>query len=137
MKTIDATDGKRDTETTPSSLIPLWLQVMIGIVLGVLIGIFFPHPAVLLKPLGDGFIKLIRMTLAPIVFGTVVVGIARMGDLKEAGRVGAKALVYFEIVSTLALLFGLVAANLLQPGRGMNIDATKLDPSTISTYTAN
>jgi aerobic C4-dicarboxylate transport protein len=119
------------------TLIPLWLQVAIGIVLGVLAGAFFPHAAITLKPLGDGFIKLIRMTLAPIIFGTVVVGIARMGDLKEAGRVGAKALVYFEVVSTVALLLGLVAANLLQPGRGMNIDAAKLDPSAISAYTAS
>jgi aerobic C4-dicarboxylate transport protein len=116
---------------------PLWLQVAIGIALGVLIGALFPHAAITLKPLGDGFIKLIRMTLAPIVFGTVVVGIARMGDLKEAGRVGAKALVYFEIVSTLALLFGLAAANLLQPGRGMNIDAAQLDPSAIASYAAS
>src|ERR1700685_1793719 len=116
---------------------PLWLQVAIGIALGVLIGALFPHAAITLKPLGDGFIKLSRMTLAPIVFGTVLVGIARMGDLKEAGRVGAKALVYFEVVSTVALLLGLVAANLLQPGRGMNIDAAKLDPSAISTYTAS
>ena len=84
---------------------PLWVQVAIGIVLGVLAGVLFPHAAVTLKPLGDGFIKLIRMILPPIVFATVVVGIARMGDLKEAGRVGAKALVYFEIVSTLALLW--------------------------------
>jgi aerobic C4-dicarboxylate transport protein len=119
------------------TLIPLWLQVAIGIVLGVLAGAFFPHAAITLKPLGDGFIKLIRMTLAPIIFGTVVVGIARMGDLKEAGRVGAKALVYFEVVSTVALLLGLVAANVLQPGRGMNIDAAKLDPSTIAGYTAS
>ena len=119
------------------TLIPLWLQVTIGIVLGVLAGAFFPHAAITLKPLGDGFIKLIRMTLAPIIFGTVVVGIARMGDLKEAGRVGAKALVYFEVVSTVALLLGLVAADLLQPGRGMNIDAAKLDPSAIAGYTAS
>src|ERR1700722_15390599 len=119
------------------TLIPLWLQVAIGIVLGVLAGAFFPHAAITLKPLSDGFIKLIRMTLAPIIFGTVVVGIARMGDLKEAGRVGAKALVYFEVVSTVALLLGSLAANLLQPGRGMNIDAAKLDSSAISTYTAS
>src|SRR5271169_2395791 len=103
-------------------LIPLWLQVAIGIVLGVLVGVFFPHAAITLKPLGDGFIKLIRMTLAPIIFGTVVVGIARMGDLKEAGRVGAKALVYFEVVSTVSLIMGLVAVDFLQPGHGMNID---------------
>src|ERR1700679_2186010 len=119
------------------TLIPLWLQVAIGIVLGVLAGVFFPHAAITLRPLGDGFIKLIRMTLAPIIFGTVVVGIARMGDLKEAGRVGAKALVYFEVVSTVALLFGLAAANLLQPGRGMNIDAAQLDPSAIESYAAS
>ncbi len=117
------------------SLGPLWLQVLVGIVLGVAIGIFFPHTAVALKPLGDGFIKLIRMTLAPIIFATVVVGIARMGDLKEVGRVGAKALIYFEVVSTIALLLGVVAADVLHPGRGMNINAASLDTSAISTYT--
>src|SRR6202789_1498975 len=89
---------------------PLWLQVMVGIALGVAIGAVFPHTGVALKPLSDGFIKLIRMTLAPIIFATVVVGIARMGDLKEVGRVGAKALIYFEVVSTFALLLGLIAA---------------------------
>src|ERR1700761_3605424 len=119
-----------------SPRVPLWLQVVIGIALGVLLGALFPHAATRLKPLGDGFVRLIRMTLAPIVFGTVVAGIARMGDLKEAGRVGAKALIYFEIVSTLALLFGLAAADLLQPGRGMNIDAAKLDPAASSSYAA-
>jgi aerobic C4-dicarboxylate transport protein len=115
---------------------PLWLQVMVGIVLGVAAGIVFPHTAVALKPLGDGFVKLIRMTLAPIIFATVVVGIARMGDMREVGRVGAKALIYFEVVSTLALLMGLVAANVLRPGVGMNIDAAKLDPTSIASYTA-
>jgi Na+/H+-dicarboxylate symporter len=115
---------------------PLWLQVMVGIVLGVAIGMLFPHTAVALKPLGDGFVKLIRMTLAPIIFATVVVGIARMGDMREVGRVGAKALIYFEVVSTLALLMGLVAANVLHPGTGMNIDAARLDPTSIASYTA-
>ncbi len=115
---------------------PLWLQVMIGIALGVVIGTLFPHTAVILKPLGDGFIKLIRMTLAPIIFATVVVGIARMGDIREVGRVGAKALIYFEVVSTVALLFGLVAVNVLHPGSGMNVDAAKLDPTSITSYTA-
>src|ERR1700761_4628602 len=84
----------------------LWLYVMSGILLGIVFGILAPHSAVALKPLGDGFIKLIRMTLAPIIFATVVVGIARMGDIKEVGRVGIKALLYFEVVSTLALLIG-------------------------------
>jgi len=116
---------------------PLWLQVMVGILLGIAIGALFPHAAVALKPLGDGFVKLIRMTLAPIIFATVVVGIAKMGDLREVGRVGAKALIYFEVVSTFALLLGLVAANVLGPGKGMNIDAAMLDSSAISSYTAS
>src|SRR5580704_12484164 len=113
---------------------PLWLQVMLGILFGIVIGVFFPHFAVSLKPLGDGFVKLIRMTLAPIIFATVVVGIARMGDLREVGRVGVKALFYFEIVSSFALLLGLVATNVLQPGKGTNIDAASLDSSAISSY---
>lgn len=113
---------------------PLWLQVMVGILLGVAMGMIFPRAAVAMKPLGDGFVKLIRMTLAPIIFATVVVGIARMGDIREVGRVGAKALIYFEVVSSLALLLGLVAANVLHPGNGMNIDAAKLDPTSIASY---
>jgi aerobic C4-dicarboxylate transport protein len=116
---------------------PLWLQVMVGILLGIAIGVLFPHAAVALKPLGDGFVKLIRMTLAPIIFATVVGGIAKMGDLREVGRVGAKALIYFEVVSTFALLLGLVAANVLGPGKGMNIDAAMLDSSAISSYTVS
>jgi Na+/H+-dicarboxylate symporter len=110
---------------------------MVGILLGIAIGVLSPHAAVALKPLGDGFVKLIRMTLAPIIFATVVVGIAKMGDLREVGRVGAKALIYFEVVSTFALLLGLVAANVLQPGKGMHIDAATLDSSAISSYTAS
>ena len=116
---------------------PLWLWVLIGILLGVVVGVLFPHSGAALKPLGDGFVKLIRMTLAPIIFGSVVVGIAKMGDLKEVGRVGAKALLYFEVVSTISLLLGLLAVDVLQPGRGMNIDAATLDPSAISSYTTS
>src|SRR5260370_41183692 len=127
----------RPSATRRPLLGPLWLQVLAGILLGIAVGVFFPHTAVALKPLGDGFVKLIRMTLAPIIFATVVVGIARMGDLKEVGRVGAKALVYFEVVSTLALLMGLVAADVFKPGRGMNIDAATLDPTSIAAYTVN
>ncbi|HEV2275529.1 MAG TPA: C4-dicarboxylate transporter DctA [Acidobacteriaceae bacterium] len=114
----------------------LWLQVLIAILAGIAVGILFPHGGVALKPLGDGFIKLIRMTLAPIIFATVVVGIARMGDLKEVGRVGAKALLYFEAVSSLSLLLGLVAVDLLRPGRGMNIDPAALDAHAIAGYTS-
>jgi aerobic C4-dicarboxylate transport protein len=133
----DAAAEERGAVKSRPLLGPLWLQVAVGIAIGVLVGVKFPHAAVALKPLGDGFVKLIRMTLAPIIFGTVVVGIARMGDLKEVGRVGAKALIYFEVMSTLALLMGLVAADVLQPGKGMNIDAAKLDSSGIASYTAS
>jgi len=120
-----------------SLLPPLWLQVLIGIAIGITVGFLYPHFAVAMKPFGDAFVKLIRMTLAPIIFATVVVGIARMGDLKEVGRVGAKALLYFEVVSTISLILGLIAINLLKPGKGMNIDAAALDPSAISTFTAS
>lgn len=130
-----------DAIPTPSArrsrLGPLWVQVLVGILLGIAIGAVFPHFGVALKPFGDAFIKLIRMTLPPIIFVTVVIGIARMGDIREVGRVGVKAILYFEIVSTAALLFGVVAADLLHPGRGMNIDAAKLDPSSVANFTAN
>jgi aerobic C4-dicarboxylate transport protein len=125
------------TSRRRSLLGPLWIQVLVGIMLGIAAGIFFPHIAVALKPLGDGFVKLIRMTLAPIIFASVVVGIARMGDLKEIGRVGAKALLYFEAVSSLSLLLGLLAVNLLHPGRGMNIDAATLDSHALSSYASS
>lgn len=134
--TVDNPEKQRSTSGRRSWLGPLWLQVLIGILLGIGLGALFPHSAVALKPLGDGFIKLIRMTLAPIIFATIVVGIARMGDLKEVGRVGAKALIYFEVVSTLALLFGLIAVDVLRPGSGMNINAAALDATAISNYTA-
>jgi Na+/H+-dicarboxylate symporter len=123
--------------TRRSPLGPLWLQVLIAIAVGILAGVFFPPQAIALKPLGDGFVRLIRMTLAPVIFGSVVVGIAGMGDLKEVGRVGAKALLYFEVVSTISLLMGLVAVNLLHPGRGMNIDPATLDVQGIASYTAS
>ncbi len=114
----------------------LYFQVILATVLGVVVGFFFPHFGATLKPLGDAFIKLIRMLLAPIIFGTVVVGIAKMGNLKEVGRVGLKSLVYFEAVSSLALIIGLVLVNVLRPGVGMNIDVTKLDPKEIASYTS-
>ena len=133
--TVESTEKLSSTPRGRSWLGPLWVQVLVGILLGIGVGVVFPHGAVALKPLGDGFIKLIRMTLAPIIFATVVVGIARMGDLKEVGRVGAKALIYFEVVSTLALIIGLIAVDVLQPGKGMNINAAALDATAISSYT--
>jgi DAACS family dicarboxylate/amino acid:cation (Na+ or H+) symporter/aerobic C4-dicarboxylate transport protein len=110
------------------------VQVLIGIVIGILVGHFNPDFGAQMKPLGDLFIKLIRMMLAPIIFASVVVGIARMNDIHEAGRVGFKALVYFEVVSTFALGIGLVIVNVLKPGAGMNIDPSQIDGSAIASY---
>ena len=114
----------------------LYFRVLVGIVAGVLVGFLFPVFAQSLKPLGDGFIKLIRMMIAPIIFLTVVVGIANIGDSRRLGRVAAKSLIYFEVVSTLALGIGLGVATLFHPGRGMNIDPHSLDTKSISQYTA-
>jgi DAACS family dicarboxylate/amino acid:cation (Na+ or H+) symporter/aerobic C4-dicarboxylate transport protein len=113
----------------------LYIQVLIGIVAGIVLGHYAPDIGSQLKPLGDLFIKLIKMLLAPIIFASVVVGIARMNNIKEAGRVGAKAVLYFEIVSTIALVIGLVVVNIFKPGKGMNIDPTQIDISAIKTYT--
>src|ERR1041384_660765 len=105
----------------------LYVQVLIAVAFGILIGWRFPDTGAKLKPLGDGFIKLIKMVIAPIIFCTVVHGIASMSDLKKLGRVGVKTLVYFEVVSTFALFIGLVVVNVLKPGAGFNIDARTLD----------
>ena len=114
----------------------LYVQVLIGLVAGVALGHFYPTVGADMKPLGDGFIKLIKMLLAPVIFATIVVGIARMGDLKEVGKVGAKALVYFEVLSTLALVVGLVVVNIVKPGAGMNVDPATLDGKSIEMYTS-
>jgi len=114
----------------------LYVQVLIGMAIGIVIGVVAPGWGSALKPLADAFIKLIKMLLAPIVFGTVAVGIARMGDLKEVGRLGLKALVYFEVMSTIALLVGLVVGHVVQPGRGMNVDAAALDTQSVANYAA-
>ncbi|MCD5977754.1 C4-dicarboxylate transporter DctA [Pseudomonas phytophila] len=113
----------------------LYVQVLIGIVIGGAIGFFLPDIGAKLQPLADGFIKLIKMLLAPIIFGTVVVGIAKMGSIKEVGRIGGKALIYFEVLSTLALVIGLVVVNVLKPGVGMNIDVNSLNASAVNGYT--
>ena len=114
----------------------LYIQVLIAIAIGILIGHFYPNTGKALKPLGDGFISLIKMMIAPIIFCTVVHGISSMGDLKKVGRVGVKTLLYFECVSTLALVIGLIVGNLLQPGHGFNIDPTTIDPNSVATYVA-
>jgi len=112
----------------------LYFQVLTAISIGVLLGHFYPETGAAMKPLGDGFIKLIKMIIAPIIFCTVVTGIAGMEDMKKVGRVGAKALLYFEIVSTLALAIGLLVVSVIQPGVGMNADVSKLDTRALSTY---
>ena len=112
----------------------LYVQVLIAIVLGIIVGHFFSKTGTALKPLGDAFISLIKMMIAPVIFCTVVHGIASMRDLGKVGRVGLKALVYFELVSTLALAIGLVVGELVHPGSGFNIDAASLDPKSVSGY---
>ena len=113
----------------------LYVQVIAAIIVGVLLGHFFPEVGAAMKPLGDGFIKLIKMMIAPIIFCTVVVGIAGMEDMKKVGKTGGLALLYFEIVSTIALIVGLIIVNVVKPGAGMNIDPASLDANAIAQYT--
>ncbi|MCR5881113.1 dicarboxylate/amino acid:cation symporter [Phenylobacterium sp. J367] len=112
----------------------LYVQVLIGVALGILVGFLWPTFGAGLKPLGDAFIKLVKLVIAPVIFCTVAAGIARMSDIKTFGRVGGKALIYFEIVSTLALVVGLIVGRVIQPGRGFNIDPATLDPSVAAGY---
>ena len=114
----------------------LYFQVLIGIAAGVLLGFLAPERGAAMRPLGDGFIKLVRMLIAPIVFCTIAVGIAHIGSLKEVGRVGLRAFVYFEVVSTLALIIGLIVVNTLQPGSGLNVTAAAEDVKAAAAYGA-
>ena len=114
----------------------LYAQVLVAVVAGALIGYLWPEAGVALKPLGDGFIRLIKMLIGPIVFCTVVLGISGMEDLKKVGRTGGLALVYFEVVSTIALLIGLVVVNVVRPGAGMHVDPATLDTSAVAQYTS-
>ncbi len=113
----------------------LYFQVIVGIILGVLLGAFYPSLGEQMKPLGDAFIKLIKMIIAPIIFFTVVVGIAGIGDMKKLGRVGLKALLYFEVVSTVALILGLIVVRFFQPGAGINATPESLNTASIANYT--
>ena len=112
----------------------LWLWVLIGMMLGIALGMAKPSTAAAMGPLGDAFIKLIRMLIAPIIFCTVVTGIAHMADMARVGRVAVKAIVYFEVMTTIALIIGLLAVNILQPGTGMNVDVSKLSTSVVAPY---
>src|ERR1700745_448307 len=109
-------------------------QVLLAIAAGILIGHYFSDLGVALKPLGDGFISLIKMMIGAVIFCTVVHGIGSMRDLKKVGRVGVKTLFYFEAVSTLALAIGIIVGEVLKPGKGFNIDPTTLDPALVSNY---
>ncbi|BBA41073.1 MULTISPECIES: C4-dicarboxylate transporter DctA [Burkholderia] len=115
----------------------LFGRVVVALILGIALGAFFPHFAESLRPLGDGFLKLIKMVIGPIVFCVVVSGMANAGDLKKVGRVGLKAVIYFEIMTTLALGIGLVLAWVTRPGVGMNIDLRSLDASSLASYAKN
>ena len=133
--TAPATDRTTLTAPLPRPFYAqLYVQVLTAIALGIGLGHFYPATGEAMKPLGDGFIKLIKMIIAPIIFVTVVHGIAAMSDMKKVGRVGLKALIYFEIVTTLALAVGLIVANLVQPGAGMNIDAATIDTKDIANF---
>ncbi|HEY6976600.1 MAG TPA: dicarboxylate/amino acid:cation symporter [Chitinophagaceae bacterium] len=112
----------------------LYLQVIVAITIGIALGVWFPDFATQLKPLGDGFIRLIKMMIVPIIFCTIVTGIAGMQNMKTAGRIGLKAIIYFEIVTTLALIIGLVIVNIVQPGKGMNVNPQTLDTSGVQNY---
>lgn len=113
----------------------LYVQVLIGVGAGVALGVWAPDIGSDLKPVGDVFIKLIKMVFAPIMFATAVLGIARMENMKELGRVGVRALIYFEVLSTFALALGLMVVNLVRPGKDMNIDPAHLDTKAIASYT--
>src|SRR3954452_6214272 len=113
----------------------LYLQVLVAVALGALFGYLAPERAAAMKPLGDGFIKLVRMLIAPIVFTTVVVGIAHMGEMKDVGRIGLRALVYFEVMSTVALVIGLIVVTVLQPGAGVGFNPATADTSSVAAYT--
>ncbi|MHA6193541.1 dicarboxylate/amino acid:cation symporter [Pseudomonas wadenswilerensis] len=114
----------------------LYIQVLVAITIGILLGHYYPEVGVSLKPLGDGFVKLIKMVIAPIIFCTVVSGIAGMQSMKSVGKTGGYALLYFEIVSTIALIIGLVVVNVVKPGAGMHIDVSTLNASSVAAYAA-
>ncbi|HHX5418488.1 TPA: cation:dicarboxylate symporter family transporter, partial [Acinetobacter baumannii] len=113
----------------------LFLQVLCALFLGIAVGLAFHDFSLALKPLGDGFISLIKMLIAPIVFCVVVLGIYGANDIKKMGKVGAKTILYFEVVTSIALILGIIVAYVFKPGVGMNIDITHLDAKDLSTYT--
>ncbi|ASS56349.1 dicarboxylate/amino acid:cation symporter [Rhizobium leguminosarum] len=130
---LDAVAGSKGKKPFYSHL---YVQVLVAIAAGILLGHFYPELGTQLKPLGDAFIKLVKMIIAPVIFLTVATGIAGMSDLQKVGRVAGKAMLYFLTFSTLALIIGLIVANVVQPGAGMNIDPASLDPAAVATFAA-
>src|SRR3954468_8103463 len=141
---IAATPRKNDMASAASTATPvsgakpwyrqLWIQVLIAMGLGILLGWIAPDRGAAMQPLGDAFIKAIRMLIAPIIFCTVVHGVTQMADMARVGRVAVKALVYFEVLTTVALVIGLVAVNVLRPGEGMNVDLSKVNTALLDPY---
>jgi aerobic C4-dicarboxylate transport protein len=137
MVNFGAADSGTRAERLSSRRSPfkkLYVQVLIAIAVGILLGAFYPSLAAEMKPISDGFITLIRAVVPPIIFATVAVGIAKMGDIRRVGAVGLRAIIYFEVVSTLALIIGLAVGNLLQPGAGLHIDPAHLDEKAVAGY---
>lgn len=131
-------DGRKRNHMTVPERKPfykvLYVQVLFAILVGIVLGYVAPETGAAMRPLGDGFIKLVRMMITPIIFCVVVTGIAKIGDLRAVGRIGVKALIYFEVVSTLALIIGLVVVNIVQPGVGINADPASLDTAAVAAY---
>ena len=134
MATHDAESARGANARKKRFYATLWGQVLIGVAIGIILGVLRPHTAVAMKPLGDAFIRVISMIITLVIFCTIVTGIAGMGDLKKVGRIGGKALLYFEVVSTIALLLGLVVGNLVQTGAGFNADPAKLNAAAVANY---
>jgi aerobic C4-dicarboxylate transport protein len=134
MATHDAESARGANARKKPFYATLWGQVLIGVAIGIILGYVRPHAAVAMKPLGDAFIRVISMIITLVIFCTIVTGIAGMGDLKKVGRIGGKALLYFEVVSTIALLLGLVVGNLVQTGAGFNADPAKLNAAAVANY---
>src|SRR5690242_12572168 len=134
MATHDAESARGANARKKPFYATLWGQVLIGVAIGIILGYVRPQTAVAMKPLGDAFIRVISMIITLVIFCTIVTGIAGMGDLKKVGRIGGKALLYFEVVSTIALLIGLVIGNVVQPGAGFNANPASLNAAAVANY---
>ena len=131
------TDGTAivvSSKTAPPWYFQLWFQVLVAMVIGIALGHWYPELGARMQPLGDAFIKAIRVLIAPIIFCTVVHGISSMANMAKVGRVALKALIYFEVLTTIALAIGLIAVNVFKPGVGMNVDLSHVDTSTVAAY---